>query len=61
MENRRYLGDGVYVKYDGGYRIAVNHHENEVVVLEEEVFERLIQFREDIIREIKEYIETSKS
>jgi hypothetical protein len=40
-----YLGDGVYVSFDG-YQIwlAVNHHENKVVALEPSVFRRLCEY-----------------
>jgi hypothetical protein len=42
-----YLGDGVYASYDG-YQIwlAVNHHENNVVALEPEVFANLCKYVE---------------
>jgi len=40
-----YLGDGVYVSFDG-YQIwlAVNHHENKVIALEPDVFARLCEY-----------------
>ena len=40
----RYLGDGVYLSFDG-YQlwIAVNHHLNKVVAIEPEVFINLIR------------------
>jgi hypothetical protein len=44
-ENNSYLGDGVYVSFDG-YQIwlAVNHHENKVVALDPDVFTRLCEY-----------------
>ncbi len=44
-----YIGDGVYVSFDG-YCIwlAVSHHTNKVVALEPEVFERLVKYAERI-------------
>jgi len=46
-EHQAYLGDGVYASFDG-YQIwlAVNHHENNVVALEPQVFTRLCQYVE---------------
>ncbi len=38
-----YLGDGVYLSYDGWhYWLAVNHHENRVVALEPMVAQLLV-------------------
>ncbi len=44
-----YIGDGVYVSFDG-YHIwlAANDHRNKVVALEPEVFERLVKYAERI-------------
>ena len=44
-----YIGDGVYTSFDG-YHIwlAANHHENKVVALEPEVFDRLIKYAKRI-------------
>ena len=41
----KYLGDGVYASFDG-YLIwlASNHHENKVVALDPQVFERLCEY-----------------
>ena len=40
-----YIGDGVYVSYDGYHvNIAVNHHENHVVALEPIVAANLIYY-----------------
>ena len=40
-----YLGDGVYASHDGfQVWLAVNHHENNVLVLEPEVFFRLCEY-----------------
>jgi hypothetical protein len=46
-EEAAYLGDGVYASFDG-YQIwlAVNHHENNVVALEPEVFANLCKYVE---------------
>jgi hypothetical protein len=40
-----YLGDGVYASFDG-YRIwlSVNHHTNDVVALEPQVFYALVRY-----------------
>jgi sulfur transfer complex TusBCD TusB component (DsrH family) len=45
MNDETYLGDGVYVSFDG-YQIwlAVNHHENKVIALEPDVFARLCEY-----------------
>ena len=44
-----YLGDGVYASYDGySVWLAVNHHENNVVALEEEVLARLFEYVEKL-------------
>ena len=45
MANDEYLGDGVYVSWDG-YQLwlAANHHDNKVVALEPEVLFQLIQY-----------------
>ena len=49
IENRRYLGDGVYVSTNGdNIEIAVNHHNNLVVVLEPEVAKVLQDYMEEI-------------
>lgn len=35
MRGRVYLGDGVYARWDGfNIHLAVNHHKNEVIVME---------------------------
>ncbi len=49
-----YLGDGVYASFDG-YQIwlAANHHENKVVALEPEVFDRLIKYNNGLREKIK--------
>lgn len=45
MEKSRYLGDAVYIRYDGfNFHLAVNHHENEVIVLEPSVAKSLTKF-----------------
>lgn len=44
-EHREYIGDGVYVSFDGyNVNIAVNNHENHVVALEPQVQESLIAY-----------------
>lgn len=47
--HQTYLGDGVYVRFDG-YQIwlAVNDHRNEVVALEPEVLTALNKFVEQL-------------
>lgn len=49
MTERRYLGDGVYVSFDG-YQLwlAANHHENRVIALEPAVLLDLIKYAEEI-------------
>lgn len=45
MSNDSYIGDGVYVSFDGWMIwIAANHHENKVVALEPAVFEKLVEY-----------------
>lgn len=47
-----YLGDGVYVIFDGfGYWLHANHHEHPTdrIYLEPEVFEALVRFREILL------------
>ena len=40
-----YLGDGVYASFDGWQIwLAANHHENNVIALDPEVFEQLVQY-----------------
>jgi sulfur transfer complex TusBCD TusB component (DsrH family) len=48
-EHNTYLGDGVYASFDG-YQIwlAVNHHENNVVALDPDVFAQLCKYVEKI-------------
>lgn len=43
VEQTTYLGDGVYLSFDG-YQLwlAANHHENRVIALEPGVFKNLI-------------------
>ena len=44
-EKNEYLGDGVYVSFDGfQIWLAANHHENRVIALEPEVMHALIQY-----------------
>jgi hypothetical protein len=48
-EHNTYLGDGVYASFDG-YQIwlAVNHHENNVVALDPDVFAQLCKYVEKL-------------
>jgi hypothetical protein len=49
--NSIYLGDGVYASYDGYHiNLAVNHHTNNVVALDPEVFKALIDYNNMLIR-----------
>lgn len=50
MENKSiYIGDGVYVSFDGyAVVLAVNHHDNKVIVLEPEVWENLVRFVDNL-------------
>lgn len=42
MEELGYLGDGVYLSFDGfQYWLAANHHENKVIALEPNVLNAL--------------------
>jgi hypothetical protein len=44
-EYDEYLGDGVYISYDGySVWLAVNHHRNKVIALEPEVIDDLIKY-----------------
>ena len=46
----KYLGDGLYVSFDGyQVAIAVNHHENKVAYLDNTVMDNLVEY----IKEIK--------
>lgn len=48
-KTRQYIGDGVYVRFDGyNIHIAVNDHNNEVVVMEPDVIKRFIEYTERI-------------
>lgn len=54
-ETSRYLGDGVYVSFDG-YHIwlATGDHRNKVVALEPKVFNKLLEYQADIKKQFKE-------
>lgn len=43
---QRYIGDGLYMNYDGGMyvRIAVNDHRNNVAAIEDRDIEKAIEF-----------------
>ena len=46
---QKYIGDGVYVSFDGYHiNIAVNHHENHTVALEPEVVNNLKKYFKEI-------------
>jgi hypothetical protein len=44
-----YLGDGVYVRFDG-YQLwlAANHHTNEVIALEPRVLKALVEYAREV-------------
>ena len=47
--NNDYIGDGVYVSFDGYHvNLAVNHHENHVVALEPDVLINLVRYAKRI-------------
>lgn len=47
--NADYIGDGVYVSFDGyNVNLEVNHHENHAVALEPDVLIRLIRYAKDV-------------
>jgi len=54
MNQDKYLGDGVYASFDG-YQIwlVVNHHENKVIALDPHVQEALIDYIENLHRELE--------
>lgn len=48
-EENKYIGDGVYVSFDGyNICIAVNDHRNEVVALEPSVVNNLKEYFQEI-------------
>ncbi len=50
----RYLGDGVYASFDGfQIWLAVNHHENKVVALEQGVFNELMRYHQELVDHFK--------
>lgn len=52
----RYLGDGVYCKFDGfGYWLHANHHENPTdrIYLEPEVYYALVEFNKQVLKKEK--------
>ena len=58
-DNISYLGDGVYIQFDGfGYILRANHHKEDYctdqIYIEPEVFTSLIKFDEIIKNKIKE-------
>lgn len=49
-----YIGDGVYVSFDGyNINLAVNDHRNHVIALESEVMEQLIKYYNNTKNQIK--------
>ncbi len=50
----KYIGDGVYVSFDG-YQIwiAVNDHHNKVVAIELEVFKALVEYGNEVFKNKK--------
>lgn len=58
----RYLGDGVYVSFDG-YQIwlAANDPRNKVVVLEPAVLEALLQYNRDLVEHLRVNWEANRS
>lgn len=50
-----YLGDGVYVSFDGfQIWLAANSPQNKVVALEPEVFDRLVEYEKNLVKVLKE-------
>ncbi len=53
--NGEYLGDGVYVSFDGfQFWLANGHHENKVIALEPGVLDALIRYAERTLSPAKE-------
>jgi hypothetical protein len=50
-EKNEYLGDGVYASFDG-YQIwlAVNHHANKVVALDDRVISALARYTDKVFK-----------
>ena len=50
MNNKSiYIGDGVYASFDGyAVVLAVNHHDNKVVVIKPEVWANLVRFVDNL-------------
>lgn len=49
MNKDQYLGDGVYVSFDGfQIWLAANHHENKVIALDPVVFRNLVQYEQKL-------------
>lgn len=45
--NDEYLGDGVYISFDGYHLwLAVNERDNKVVAIDPDVYERLVRYVE---------------
>lgn len=52
---QKYIGDGVYVGFDGYHvTIAVNHHENIVAYFEPEIMINLIDYWNQLLIKLQE-------
>ena len=53
-KNLEYLGDGVYVRFNGySFEISVNDHRNPpVVMMEDEVIDALVAFKEKCLKSL---------
>lgn len=55
ITNGRYIGDAVYVSFDGHqFWLAVSDHRNKVVALEPGVFNELVRYRDEVMAHYKE-------
>jgi hypothetical protein len=54
MENKRYLGDGVYATFDG-YNIWLSTQEGMRIALEQAVLADLIAYNSDLMKHIREH------
>ncbi len=55
-EEREYLGDGAYVSFDG-YNVQISTYDGmsvtNCILLEPQIFDRLVRFRERAVAEVK--------
>lgn len=60
-KKHEYIGDGVYVSFDG-YQIwlSANHHDNEVIALEPAVMGRLVDYANKVFNRETEDVKTSR-